>query len=177
MVCLVKNSGPVLLYQIAEHDMWMLVDVKAPLPSDLNVRFINVSHPVFCISLTTDSQGHILTNIIPQFLPALQPAVRTALKKDRLRRMPNSFLPPTLQSKRALRQCPVKEGVVLIDDAWNMHHPLTGGGMTVAFNDVEILAKALVQLSSGELGFGDWESVRRVVEQSFRCSTPLVSHV
>jgi squalene monooxygenase len=176
-VCLVKNSGPVLLYQIAEHDTRMLVDVKAPLPSDLKVRFINVSHPIFCISLTTDSQGHILMNIVPQLLPALQPAVRTALEKDRLRRMPNSFLPPTRQSKRALRQRPVKEGVVLIGDAWNMRHPLTGGGMTVAFNDVEILAKALVQLPPGELGFGDWERVRRVVEQWETDRRPLASTV
>jgi squalene monooxygenase len=58
-----------------------------------------------------------------------------------------------------------------------MRHPLTGGGMTVAFNNVEILAKALVQLSSGELGFGDWESVRRVVEQWETDRRPLASTV
>jgi squalene monooxygenase len=37
-VCLVKNSGPVLLYQIAGRDTRMLVDVKKPLPSDLKVH-------------------------------------------------------------------------------------------------------------------------------------------
>jgi squalene monooxygenase len=36
-VCLVKNSGPVLLYQIASRDTRMLIDVKNPLPSDLKV--------------------------------------------------------------------------------------------------------------------------------------------
>jgi squalene monooxygenase len=36
-VCLVKNSGPVLLYQIAGRDTRILIDVKAPLPSDLKV--------------------------------------------------------------------------------------------------------------------------------------------
>jgi squalene monooxygenase len=36
-VCLTKGYGPVLLYQISEHDTRMLVDVKAPLPADLKV--------------------------------------------------------------------------------------------------------------------------------------------
>ena len=41
--------------------------------------------------------------------------------------MPNSFLPPS----------PVeKPGVLCLGDAFNMRHPLTGGGMTVALNDV-----------------------------------------
>jgi len=34
-------------------------------------------------------------------------------------------------------------GVVLLGDAWNMRHPLTGGGMTVALKDAEALADAL----------------------------------
>lgn len=36
-VALVQGQGPVLLYQIGEHDTRMLVDVKKPLPSDLKV--------------------------------------------------------------------------------------------------------------------------------------------
>lgn len=39
-VALVKGSGPVLLYQIAEHDTRILIDIKQPLPSDLKVRTI-----------------------------------------------------------------------------------------------------------------------------------------
>ena len=38
-VALIKGSGPVLLYQISEHDTRMLVDIKIPLPSDLKVRY------------------------------------------------------------------------------------------------------------------------------------------
>jgi squalene monooxygenase len=37
-VALVKGFGPVLLYQIAEHDTRILIDVKHPLPSDLKVK-------------------------------------------------------------------------------------------------------------------------------------------
>jgi squalene monooxygenase len=36
-VCLVKNSGPILLYQVAGRDTRMLIDIKNPLPSDLKV--------------------------------------------------------------------------------------------------------------------------------------------
>lgn len=41
-VALVQGQGPVLLYQIGEHDTRMLVDVKKPLPSDLKVRFFDL---------------------------------------------------------------------------------------------------------------------------------------
>lgn len=37
-VALVQGHGPVLLYQISEHDTRMLVDVKTPVPQDLKVR-------------------------------------------------------------------------------------------------------------------------------------------
>lgn len=39
-VALVKGSGPVLLYQISQHDTRILIDVKNPLPADLKVRVL-----------------------------------------------------------------------------------------------------------------------------------------
>jgi squalene monooxygenase len=33
-VALVKGHGPVVLYQIGEHDTWILIEVRNPLPSD-----------------------------------------------------------------------------------------------------------------------------------------------
>lgn len=48
--------------------------------------------------------------------------------------MPNGFLPPTMNQT---------EGMIVLGDAMNIRHPLTGGGMTVAFNDVAILKKML----------------------------------
>jgi len=58
----------------------------------------------------------------------------TALETERLRSMPNSFLPPSTSSEL---------GVILLGDAMNMRHPLTGGGMTVALNDVVYLSEFL----------------------------------
>ena len=49
--------------------------------------------------------------------------------------MPNPFLPPVEQGTAV-----TKEGV---GDSWNMRHPLKGGGMTVALNDVVVLRDLL----------------------------------
>lgn len=46
-VALVPGSGPVLLYQIEEFDTRILMDIKSPLPSDLQVRYTSL----FALSL------------------------------------------------------------------------------------------------------------------------------
>jgi squalene monooxygenase len=48
--------------------------------------------------------------------------------------MPNSFLPPSQQTV---------PGLLFLGDALNLRHPLTGGGTTVAFNDVLLTSKLL----------------------------------
>jgi squalene monooxygenase len=42
-----------------------------------------------------------------------------------------------------------------------MRHPLTGGGMTVAFHDCLRLARAFAELGPGQEGTGDWSEVER----------------
>ena len=45
---------------------------------------------------------------------------------------------------RACNAAPVKmEGAILLGDAWNTRHPLTGSGMSVCLRDVELLTRAL----------------------------------
>ncbi|KAG6820534.1 hypothetical protein H0H93_015705 [Arthromyces matolae] len=144
-VALCKGFGPVLLYQISEHDTRMLVDVKAPLPSDL--------------------KAHILDNIVPQLPSSLHLPIKTALANDRIRRMPNSFLPPVRQGS--------KKGVILVGDAWNMRHPLTGGGMTVAFNDVVMLRTLLASVDD----FANWSEVKRAVRTWHWSRKPLSSTI
>ncbi|KAF8890022.1 squalene epoxidase [Gymnopilus junonius] len=147
-VCLVKGFGPVLLYQVSEHDTRILVDIKQPLPSDL--------------------KAHILENIVPQLPSSLHIPIQKAFEKDRLRRMPNSFLPPVEQGKRN-----AKQNVVLIGDSWNMRHPLTGGGMTVAFNDVVVLRDLLATVDD----FKDWKALRKVLHRWHWQRKPLASTV
>ncbi|KAJ7163762.1 squalene epoxidase-domain-containing protein [Mycena filopes] len=132
-VVLVEGSGPVLLYQISKCETRMLVDVKPPIPSDL--------------------KAHILAEIVPKLPIPLRCAAQSAVAKNRLRRMPNSFLPAVQQGACA--------GVLLLGDAWNMRHPLTGGGMTVALNDVVMLRSLLGALPD----FKDHAATSRVLRK------------
>ena len=50
--------------------------------------------------------------------------------------MPNSYMPADGPQVR-------NRGVLVFGDAMNMRHPLTGGGMTVALRDVELMADLL----------------------------------
>jgi squalene monooxygenase len=72
-VALVKGHGPVLLYQIGEHDTRILIDVKNPLPSDLKVRrylplcaeacdteFSNPDRTIFLPTLSRNSPSHFM---------------------------------------------------------------------------------------------------------------------
>ncbi|TBU37160.1 SE-domain-containing protein [Dichomitus squalens] len=139
-VMLVEGSGPVLSYQIGTHDTRILVDVKHPPPPDL--------------------KEHITKNIIPQLPASLHLPALKALSQDRLRRMPNTFLPAIQQGTQH-----TKEGVLLLGDSWNMRHPLTGGGMTCAFNDVVILHELLL------------DDVKPVLRKWFWRRKPLASTV
>jgi squalene monooxygenase len=113
------NSAPVLLYQISTHDTRILVDIPGKLPS----------------AGTGELHKYLRTNVLPDLPKSLQSSFEEALKSpERLKSMPNSFLPPSVNRT---------EGIVLLGDAMNMRHPLTGGGMTVAFNDVVLLSKLL----------------------------------
>ncbi|KAI8927450.1 squalene epoxidase-domain-containing protein [Entophlyctis helioformis] len=116
-VVLAKPS-PILLYQIGSNDTRILVDIPGKLPSIGN----------------GDMKTYMEEFVGPQLPLAIQPSFYKALKTERMRSMPNSWLPPS-QNKT--------EGVVLLGDANNMRHPLTGGGMTVGFWDVVHLRNAL----------------------------------
>ncbi|KAJ6574668.1 SE-domain-containing protein [Mycena capillaripes] len=147
-VALIKGSGPVLMYQISQHDTRILIDVKQPVPSNL--------------------KAHILANIAPQLPHSVQLALKIALDNDRLRRMPNSYLPTTPQGSSS-----PKPGVILIGDSWNMRHPLTGGGMTVAFSDIVVLQPLLASVSD----LSDWNRVKHALNRWCRDRKPLASTV
>jgi len=76
--------------------------------------------------------------------------------------MPNTFLPPAKQGTKH-----TKEGVVLIGDSWNMRHPLTGGGMTVAFADVLLISGLLAEIVNRGDDLSNWEAVSDVLHQWF----------
>ncbi|KAI9852576.1 MAG: Squalene epoxidase [Thelocarpon superellum] len=114
------DGAPVLLYQIGTHETRALVDVPENTPS-ASIKNGGV-------------KGHLRKTVLPSLPPRVQPAFEAALDRGALRSMPNSFLPPSTNKT---------PGMVLLGDAMNMRHPLTGGGMTVAFNDVVLLSSLL----------------------------------
>ncbi|XP_051577654.1 squalene monooxygenase-like [Myxocyprinus asiaticus] len=108
------DPSPVLIYQISSNETRVLVDVRGDMPRDL--------------------MQYMTDKIYPQLPGHLKEPFMCALQNDRLRSMPASFLPPS----------PVyKPGVLLLGDAYNMRHPLTGGGMSVVLNDVQIWRELL----------------------------------
>lgn len=117
---LLSDNAPILLYQIGTHETRILVDIPENLPS-ASVKNGGV-------------RNHLRNVTLPSLPESVQPSFLAALEKGQLRSMPNSYL-PAAQNKTP--------GLVILGDALNMRHPLTGGGMTVAFNDVVVLRELL----------------------------------
>jgi len=117
---MLTDAPPILIYQIGTHETRILVDIPDNLPS-ASVKNGGV-------------KNHMLNVALPNLPECVQPSFRKAIEAGKLRSMPNSFLPPTTQTT---------PGLIFLGDAMNMRHPLTGGGMTVAFNDVVTLSNLL----------------------------------
>jgi squalene monooxygenase len=117
---ILSSAPPILIYQIGTHETRILIDVPENLPS---------------ASVAAGGIKNHMNNVVLPALPAsVRPSFQRALAAGKLRSMPNSFLPPSTQKT---------PGLVVLGDAMNMRHPLTGGGMTVAFNDVLLLSTLL----------------------------------
>lgn len=117
---ILTEGAPVLLYQIGTHETRALVDVPERVEKARLAR--------------GGVKGHLREVVLPSLPACVQPSFERALDEGRLRSMPNSFLPATTNRM---------PGIVMLGDAMNMRHPLTGGGMTVAFNDVVLLQELL----------------------------------
>lgn len=76
-------------------------------------------------------------NFSLQIPPELHDAFVSAVDKGNIRTMPNRSMPADPHPT---------PGALLMGDAFNMRHPLTGGGMTVALSDIVILRDLLKPL-------------------------------
>uniref|UniRef100_A0A9L0S256 Squalene monooxygenase n=1 Tax=Equus caballus TaxID=9796 RepID=A0A9L0S256_HORSE len=111
---ILSDQSPILIYQISSNETRALVDIRGEMPRDL--------------------REYMAEKIYPQLPDHLKEPFLEAIHNSRLRSMPASFLPSSPVNKR---------GVLLLGDAYNIRHPLTGGGMTVAFKDVKLWRKLL----------------------------------
>jgi len=118
--------SPVLFYPISSTEVRCLVDV----PGD---RLPSAS--------TGDLARYLLEVIGPQVPAALRAPFEEAVRFGGVRAMQNKLM------AAAPLHTP---GALLLGDSFNMRHPLTGGGMTVALGDAALLLGMLQALPSFE---------------------------
>lgn len=117
---ILSDAAPVLLYQIGSHETRALIDI----PEGTATASLK----------NGGTKNHLQKVVLPSIPLSARPSFEAAIEKGHYRSMPNSFLPPSINRM---------PGLALLGDALNMRHPLTGGGMTVALNDV-VLIKSLL---------------------------------
>lgn len=116
---ILADPSPILFYPISSTEIRCLVDVPGQkVPSISN----------------GDMATYLKTVVAPQVPPQLHDAFVAAIDKGNIKTMPNRSMPA------APHPTP---GALLMGDAFNMRHPLTGGGMTVALSDIVVLRDLL----------------------------------
>jgi len=116
---IVAEPAPVLVYPISSRETRVLIDF----PGEQAPR------------KGPELKEYLLNQVMPQMPAQIQPSFRAAVEEGDIKMMPNCYMAanPRRQS-----------GAVLLGDSLNMRHPLTGGGMTVAFTDVYRLGQHLL---------------------------------
>ena len=119
------DPSPVLFYPISSKEVRCLVDIPA------HVKMPSVASGAMA--------EYVMTKIVPQVPEKLRAPLVKAVEGGQFKSMMNKTMPA--QPSRT-------PGAVLLGDAFNMRHPLTGGGMTVAFSDVVTMRSMLSPLPS-----------------------------
>uniref|UniRef100_A0A6T6M4F5 Squalene monooxygenase n=1 Tax=Timspurckia oligopyrenoides TaxID=708627 RepID=A0A6T6M4F5_9RHOD len=109
------DRAPVLFYPISSTEVRCLVDV----PASAGI---------------SSSREYLEQQILPQLPKELKEPFAKALTSDRLKSMPNRVMPAMPGNQ---------PGAILLGDSFNMRHPLTGGGMTVALSDIVLVREML----------------------------------
>ncbi|KAH7848009.1 hypothetical protein Vadar_032759 [Vaccinium darrowii] len=140
---------PILFYPISSTEIRCLVDMPGEkVPSVSNGEMAN----------------YLKTFIAPQIPPQLYKAFIHAIDKGNIRTMPNRSMPA------APHPTP---GALLMGDAFNMRHPLTGGGMTVALSDIVVLRNLLRPLQD----LNDSHALCKYLESFYTLRKPVASTI
>ncbi|KAK7311398.1 hypothetical protein RJT34_09519 [Clitoria ternatea] len=143
------DPSPVLFYPISSTEVRCLVDVPGQkVPSISNGEMAK----------------YLKTVIAPQVPPEIHDAFIAAVDKGNIRTMPNRSMPA------APHPTP---GALLMGDAFNMRHPLTGGGMTVALSDIVVLRNLLRPLRD----LNDAPSLCKYLESFYTLRKPVASTI
>lgn len=122
---LLTSDTPSVCYPISSTEVRILVDFPSSTPPRRGPEIYN----------------YLKDNILP-FLPnKMKPSFEAAMEEGKFKIMANHYMPA---------KPIIKKGAVLLGDALNMRHPLTGGGLTAVFADIYLLSTHLLSLSSFE---------------------------
>lgn len=143
------DPSPILFYPISTTEVRCLVDIPGEkVPSISNGEMAK----------------YLKTVVAPQIPPELYDAFVAAIDKGNIKSMPNRSMPADPLPK---------PGALLMGDAFNMRHPLTGGGMTVALADIVVLRDLLRPLDD----LNDASSLCRYLESFYTLRKPVASTI
>ncbi|XVE48652.1 hypothetical protein DITRI_Ditri01bG0019300 [Diplodiscus trichospermus] len=146
---ILADPSPILFYPISSSEIRCLVDVPGQkLPSISNGEMAQ----------------YLKTVVAPQIPPELYEAFISAIDKGNIRTMHNRSMPASPYPT---------PGALLMGDAFNMRHPLTGGGMTVALSDVVVLRDLLRPLHD----LYDPSALCRYLESFYTLRKPVASTI
>ncbi|KAM7518446.1 hypothetical protein LguiB_017408 [Lonicera macranthoides] len=146
---ILADPSPILFYKISSTEIRCLVDVpgqKVP-------------------SISSGEMAKYLKSVVaPQIPPELYDAFIATIDKGNIRTMPNRSMPAAPYPT---------PGALLMGDAFNMRHPLTGGGMTVALSDIVVLRNLLRPLHD----MNDSVTLCRYLESFYTLRKPVASTI
>lgn len=146
---ILADPSPILFYPISSTEVRCLVDVPGQkLPSIANGEMAK----------------YLKTMVAPQIPRELHDAFVSAIDKGNIRTMPNRSMPADPHPT---------PGALLMGDAFNMRHPLTGGGMTVALSDIVVLRDLLKPLRD----LNDAALLSRYLESFYTLRKPVASTI
>ncbi|ESQ29579.1 hypothetical protein EUTSA_v10023406mg [Eutrema salsugineum] len=143
------DPSPILMYPISSTEVRCLVDVPGQkVPSIAN----------------GEMENYLKTVVAPQMPPEVYDSFIAAVEKGNIKSMPNRSMPASPYPT---------PGALLMGDAFNMRHPLTGGGMTVALSDIVVLRNLLRPLRD----LSDGSSLCKYLESFYTLRKPVAATI
>lgn len=133
-----SGPTPFICYPISSHEIRLLIDFPGEqLPRKQLL------------------QQHLDTNVTPYIPAGMLGSYNLALQEGGFKVMPNHYM----AAKPIIRK-----GAVMLGDALNMRHPLTGGGLTAVFSDIQILSAHLLAMPD----FNNADLIHEKIEAYYR---------
>lgn len=133
-----SGPTPFICYPISSHEVRILIDF----PGDELPRKQLL-------------QAHLDANVTPYIPECMLNSYEQAIQEGGFKVMPNHYM----AAKPIIRK-----GAVMLGDALNMRHPLTGGGLTAVFSDIQILSTHLLAMPD----FNNIDLIHEKIEAYYR---------